>query len=74
MDPTSIFFVFVCEWGGGGRGERERGERGGEGGREGGSGEGGGRPGESIVGQDVMILVISHLARFEGATAKSRPT
>jgi len=52
------------EGGKGGKGERERGERGE---REGGKGE-------SIVGQDVMILVISHLARFEGATAKSRPT
>ena len=51
---------------GGGRGEREWGERGREGGREG--------EGESIVGQHVVILVISHLARFEGATAKSRPT
>ena len=53
-----------------GRGEEGgRGRGGREGEREGGRGEG-----ESIVGQHVVILVISHLARFEGATAKSRPT
>jgi len=43
----------------------------------GGGGEGGGvggEEGEGIVDQDVMVLVISHLARFEGAATKSRPT
>jgi len=42
MDTTSVFFVFVGEWGGGrkgGEGEGGERERGGEGGREGGGGE-----------------------------------